>query len=127
MDSRNRELIESTDVDDFVVSDNMVSLLLAQISENRGINAVYTELLTVVDNEMYLKPITDYIDVARPVTFHTLVAAALRRNEVAVGYRIANAQPGLGVGRSVVINPEDKFARIQFDINDKLIVVSEEE
>ena len=127
MDSRNRELIESSDVDDFVVSDNMVSLLLAQISENRGINAVYTELLTVVDNEIYLKPITDYIDIAHPVSFHTLVTAGLRRNEVAVGYRIANASPGLGEGQSVVINPRDKFALVQFTLHDKLIVISEEE
>lgn len=127
MDSRNRELIESTDVDDFVISDDMVSLLLAQISENKGINAVYTELLTVVDNEIYLKPITDYIDIAQPVSFHTLVAAALQRNEVAVGYRTADARSGVAVGQSVIINPLDKFALVRFSADDKLIVVSEEE
>lgn len=126
MDTRNRELVESSDVDDFVISDNMVSMLLAQISENKGINAVYTELLTVVDNEIYLKPITDYIDITKPVSFHTLVAAALRRSEVAVGYRIAVTE-SRGTHSTVVINPEDKFALVQFAANDKLIVVSEEE
>ena len=37
LDVRNRELAEVTQADDFIVSDKLVSLMLAQVSENKDL------------------------------------------------------------------------------------------
>src|SRR5690606_31010778 len=41
LDDRNRRLAEVTRADDFIVSDNIISLMMAQISENAELNDVY--------------------------------------------------------------------------------------
>ncbi len=46
LDLRNRELAEVTHVDDFIVSDRLVSLLLAQVSENKHLMEVLMIFLT---------------------------------------------------------------------------------
>src|SRR5207244_13161439 len=86
LDVRNRQLAEVTRADDFIVSDNLVSLMLAQIAENKELSAVFQDLFDAEGNELYLKPAGDYVELERPVSFYTVVEAARRRGEVASGY-----------------------------------------
>ena len=44
LDLRNRALAEVTRADDFIVSDRLVSLLMAQVAENPQLNAVFADL-----------------------------------------------------------------------------------
>ena len=53
-DVRNRELAEVTQADDFIVSDNLVSLLLTQVSENKHLHAVFAELMFGPCSVIYL-------------------------------------------------------------------------
>src|SRR5262249_6504212 len=55
IDTRNRALAEVTRADDFIVSDKLVSLILAQVSENKALNAVFTDLFDPDGSEIYLK------------------------------------------------------------------------
>ncbi len=55
-DVRNRELAEVTRADDFVVSNKLVSLMLAQASENEFMAAIFDELLDVEGSEIYMRP-----------------------------------------------------------------------
>ncbi|MBV9110239.1 MAG: potassium transporter TrkA, partial [Gemmatimonadetes bacterium] len=93
LDIRNRELAQVTRADDFIVSDNLVSLLLSQISENRELAIVFRELFDPAGSEIYLKPASDFVEPGRPVNFYTVVESAARQGQVAIGYRIqAHAQ-----------------------------------
>jgi voltage-gated potassium channel Kch len=125
LDIRNRRLAEVTGADDFIVSDRLVSLLTAQISENRDLAAVFADLFDPAGSEIYIKPATDYIIAGRPVSFYTVVEAARRRGESAIGYRLraqaSNAERSYGV----VINP-DKSAQVTFAPGDSVIVLAEE-
>lgn len=124
LDVRNRKLAEVTHADDFIVSDELASLLMAQISENKNMYQVYEDLFYPEGSEIYLKPIYNYIHLDQPVNFYTLVEAARRRGEVALGYRI-NAQANyLECNFGVVINPE-KSRSVAFHENDRLIVLAE--
>ena len=89
LDQRNRELAESSRADDFIVSDRLVSLLMAQVSENKALNGVLGDLFDPVGAEIFLKPATDYIQAGVAVSFYTVVEAARRRGEVAIGYRLS--------------------------------------
>ncbi|MFN8402443.1 MAG: hypothetical protein U0V48_02660 [Anaerolineales bacterium] len=56
LDLRNRELAEATQVDDFIVSEHLVSLMMSQLSENGELFGVFTDIFDPEGAEIYLKP-----------------------------------------------------------------------
>jgi voltage-gated potassium channel Kch len=125
LDLRNRELAESTQVDDFIVSDHLASLMMSQLAENAELYEIFMNLFDPSGAEIYLKPIGDYIAVGRPVNFYTVTEAARRRGETAIGYRIASEAKDAGKLYGVHTNPK-KSEKVVFDPGDKVIVISEE-
>lgn len=123
-DMRNRALAEVTRADDFIVSDRLVSLMLSQISENKGLAAVFQDLFDPEGAELYLKPAGDYVNTTKPVSFYTVVEAARQRGETAIGYRIAAESSNPGRSYGVMINPA-KSEMVTFLPNDRVIVLAE--
>lgn len=124
LDLRNRELAEAAKVDDFIVSDHLISLMLAQLSENADLQGVFTDLFDPEGSEVYLKPIGDYVSIDQPVNFYTITEAAKRRGETAIGYRIMNQSHNAEKSYGVYTNPK-KSEKINFSPEDKVIVLSE--
>ncbi|PWH14590.1 MAG: potassium transporter TrkA [Anaerolineae bacterium] len=125
LDLRNRELAAVTNVDDFIVSDHLISLMTAQLAENAELFGVLSDLFDPQGCEIYLKPVADYVELGQAVNFYTVVEAARRRHETAIGYRL-NAQarnPAQQFG--VYINPK-KSTEIRFVEGDKIIVLAED-
>jgi voltage-gated potassium channel Kch len=101
-DDRDRALAQLTKADDFVVSEQLVSLLMTQISENRHLESVFTDLFDPDGAEIYVRPASYYVRSSPGITFATVVESARRRNEVAIGYRAADP----GDSHGVVLNPD---------------------
>lgn len=125
MDVRNRNLAEVTRPDDFIVSDRLVSLVMSQISENKRLGAVFADIFDPEGSEIYLKPATDYVEPGQPVNFYTVVEAARRRGEVALGYRVDADAKDAAKSYGVLVNP-DKSDLITFAAQDRIIVLAEE-
>ena len=127
IDIRNRELAEVTRADDFVVSNKLVSLMLAQASENEYLSSIFDDLLDEDGSEIYMRPIADYADLSRPVSFYTLVEAARRRGETAIGYRRRRADDAADERNmgGVVVNPP-KSEVLTWLPEDRLIVLAED-
>jgi voltage-gated potassium channel Kch len=123
-DVRNRNLAEVTRADDFIVSDKLVSLLLAQVSENKGLNAVFADLFDPEGAEIYLKPAERYISAGKEVTFSTVVEAAARLGETAIGYRLDEFSHDAEQGYGVHVNPS-KVSPVKFNLADKVIVLAD--
>ncbi len=141
-DARDRDLAAVAKADDFVVSEHLLGLLLAQVAENKHLKPIFDDLFDPEGAELYLKPAADYVHTGRPVDFYAVVEAARRRKEIAIGYRLsgtdadANADAGAGadpdgdppptqLGYGIVVNPR-KSELVTFDEGDCLIVISEE-
>ena len=124
IDTRNRALAEVTKADDFVVSDKLISLILAQVSENKALNAVFADLFDPDGSEVYLKLAADYVRLDEPINFYTVVEAARQRNQVALGYRLATQIDDTTKAHGVVVNP-DKSAMITFSAWDRIVVLSD--
>ncbi len=124
LDVRNRTLAEVTKADDFIVSDRLVSLLMAQVASNKLLNRVFTDLFDTDGAEVYLKPIKDYVAVGTEVTVATLVESASRRKEVAIGYRIESLHTDATQQYGIVINPA-KAHTVTFTKEDMLIVLAD--
>ena len=125
LDVRNRELAEVTQADDFIVSNKLTSLMLAQVSENRDLNAVFADLFDPEGSEVYLKPAGGYVEPGREVSFYTVVAAARRRGEVAIGYRLSAHAGNAAKAYGVVVNPK-KPEKVAFSERDWVIVLAED-
>jgi voltage-gated potassium channel Kch len=124
LDLRNRELAEAAQVDDFIVSEHLVSLMMAQLSENRDLLPVFTDIFDPEGAEIYLKPIGDYVTTGKPVNFQTVVAAARQRGETAIGYRLLSESHDAEKSYGVHTNPK-KSATVTFVPDDKVIVIAE--
>ena len=122
-DVRNRSLAEVTRADDFIVSDRLISLLLTQVSENKQLHAVFADLFDAAGSEVYLRPVSDYVATGRPVTVATIVEAARRLEEVAIGYRIRAESNDAARAYGVHVNPR-KSAQVTFDPEDKVVVLA---
>jgi voltage-gated potassium channel Kch len=111
----NRELAASGAPDDFIVSNQLVSLMMCQMAENPRLMPVLHELLDPAGAEYYVRPASLYV---RPVDveFGTIVEAGRRRGEAAIGYRTAS-------NGKVTLNPE-KSHRICLTDADSVVVVA---
>jgi voltage-gated potassium channel Kch len=120
LDVRNRELAEITQADDFIVSENLTSLLVAQVTENRDLRAVFDDIFDSDGSEIYLRPASDYVALGKPMTYWHVVEGARRRGEVAIGYRVDGAN-----GDGVRVNPP-KGSTVTFANDDRVIVIAED-
>jgi len=125
MDLRNRELAKVTKADDFIVSDTLISLILAQVSENKRLNAVLTDIFDPEGSEIYIRPAGDYVASGVELDFYAVTEAARRRGHTAIGYKIQAKARDEAAAYGVVINP-DKSARITFAPGDRIIVIAED-
>jgi Trk K+ transport system NAD-binding subunit len=128
LDSNNQELITKAGVDDFIISNRMVSMFLAQISEQPGIQSVYDDLFQEEGSEIYLKPAWLYLD-KLPMTlrFADLMALAQKRDgEVCIGYKIKALEDDSEENFGVKLNPP-KDRQITLNPEDALVVVAEDD
>ncbi len=125
LDLRNRDLGVVAKADDFVVSDNLISLLLSQLSENKELKKVYDILFEADGSEIYLKPVSRYVKPNQAVDFYTVTASAAELNETAIGYRISSDSGDSDKQFGVKINPK-KSENVVFKDEDYIIVLSED-
>jgi voltage-gated potassium channel Kch len=124
LDLRNRELAQAAKVDDFIVSEHLISLMLAQLSENAELMHIFENIIDPDGAEIYLKPIGNYLVTGQPVNFHTALEAAKRRGETAIGYRLMRESHDVSKSYGIHTNPK-KSETITFAPGDKLIVIAE--
>lgn len=122
-DEGNRELAQVTKVDDFVVSARLISLLLTQLAQNHHLRDVFANLLDPSGSEIYLKPATEYVRPGASANFATVIDAARRRGQTALGYRRHESFPQ-PPGYGVVLNP-DRAAPLTLSADDRVIVLAE--
>lgn len=125
LDIKNRNLAEIAKANDFIVSDKIISLLLTQISENKKLNGVFTDLFDPEGSEIYLKPVQNYIKIDTDVNFYTITEAAKQLGEIAIGYKIESLCHDPEKSYGVYVSPV-KNKMIKFSKDDKIIVLSEE-
>ena len=107
MDSANRGLIAQVGVKDFIISNQFISMLLAQMSEELDIKLVYDQLFSEAGSEIYLKPASLYFETCpTEVTFADCMAIAQKRSEICLGIKIKKEEPNEGANFGVRLVPE---------------------
>jgi hypothetical protein len=119
LDARDVDLARATGADDFVVSDELSSLMLAQLAERPDLEDVFADLFDVEGSAIALQPATWYVS-SGEVPFRRVVAAARARGESAIGYRIEHGPGGLPL---VVLNPH-KTDPVTLGGGDQVVVIA---
>ena len=86
-DHRSRAVAPAGPATDIVVRGELTALLMAQISQNPALAAVFEEVFATRGGALALRPAGHYVVPGRELAFATVVAAALDRGECAIGYR----------------------------------------
>ena len=122
---RNRDLAEVTSADDVIIGERLVALGMAQIAENKDVLPVFMEFLSPGGPEIYLKPAQDYVTTGKPISFYTVLEAARRKGQTAIGYRLLAEAGSPEQAFGVHLNPA-KSALVTLMEHDRIIVLAEE-
>jgi voltage-gated potassium channel Kch len=125
LDLKNRALADLSRADDFIISDRMISLILAQLSENKELSIVFDDLFDADGNEIYIKPYSNYIPENIEADFYSVIKATTKKGEIAFGYIIGKHSDNPDKNYGVVINP-NKSEKIRFTDGDRIIMIAEE-
>ncbi|XP_071931266.1 probable ion channel POLLUX isoform X2 [Coffea arabica] len=117
LDSRTRNLVSVSRISDYVLSNELVSMALAMVAEDKQINRVLEELFAEEGNEMCIKPAEFYLYDQEELCFYDIMIRGRQRWEIVIGFRLAAAE-------CAVINPVDKSKPRKWSLDDVFIVIS---
>jgi K+/H+ antiporter YhaU regulatory subunit KhtT len=126
-DSENIEVIQEAGVKDFLISNQFVSKIYAQVSEEPSVLEIYDDLFSEEGSEVYLKPVSMFLaTIPESITFGELCAAALKRNESCFGVRLLSEETDMDKNFGIYVNPaKDKIFTLSG--SDWLITLAEDE
>jgi hypothetical protein len=127
LDPKNRELAATTEIRDVVISNVMVSMVLAQVTYEPRIRAVLEDLFQSEGSEVYIKDLSLYVPPGQPTTFEHLVLVARARGETAMGIQIYEDDAAKRYGFS--LNPQGPARTASFvpKPKDRLVVLAEDD
>jgi hypothetical protein len=125
LDIKNRALADISKADDFIISDQIISLVLAQLSENNELAHIFEELFDAKGFEVYLKPAENYAILGEQTDFYQVSESAIAKREIAIGYRIGALSDNPKDLYGITLNPF-KSNKLQFTVEDKIILIAEE-
>jgi len=122
LDPRTLNLIKASKLNDFVCINDVVSMALAQITQQPLVLDLLDEMFRPDGSELHIKEIELYAHEGEALNWWELVARARLRAEIALGY----IKQSESVYVLPVLNPPDKKQKITWHHWDKLVVFSEE-
>lgn len=120
LDSRTKHLVSVSQIGDYVLSNELVSMALAMVAEEKQINRVLEELFAEEGNELYIRSAEFYLYDQEELSFFEVMIRARQRQEIVIGYRRASQE-------RAIINPPDKAAVQKWSIEDVFVVLSWDE
>ncbi|XP_022735239.1 ion channel CASTOR-like [Durio zibethinus] len=120
LDPRTKNLLSMSKVSDYVLSNELVSMALAMVAEDRQINDVLEELFAEEGNELHIQQADLYLHEGEELSFYEIILQARQRREIVIGYRLGNAE-------RAVINHPAKRERRRWSEKDVFVVITEKE
>jgi voltage-gated potassium channel Kch len=114
LDRKNVAVARTSGVDDFIVSDELSSLMIAQLSERMELHRVFDQLFDPDGAFVSLRPASLYAG-TEATSFASIVVCAARRGETALGWRRSSTG-------AVVVNPA-KSTRVELAPQDQVLVL----
>jgi ion channel POLLUX/CASTOR len=89
LDSRTKSVASVASVNDYVTSNNLISMALAMVSEQREVNLIFRELFAAWGNDIVVHNSSLYLKPGSEASFFELMAIAKQKNHLPIGYRVS--------------------------------------
>lgn len=124
LDSRTKSLLSVANCKGYIMSNQIISSVIAQVSEEKDINIVLREILTAEGSETYIRSINRFVDLEkeREMSFWDVALRARQLQEVAIGYKPEDMD--FKEAAHLIINPPDKMAKRRWAPGDMIITFS---
>ncbi|HTJ75282.1 MAG TPA: hypothetical protein VL337_07940 [Acidimicrobiales bacterium] len=122
LDIRDVKLARVAGAEDFIVSERITALMLAQIAEVPERESVFDDLFETTGSEVCMRPISDYAAPAPDVPYGAYVAAAQRAGHLAIGYRTGGRAATRDLALAIHLDPP-KSKLVDLAADDRLIIV----
>ena len=124
MDPNDVELGGDSNKNDFIVSQRLIGLLMAQLSESPHLRDVFDDLFDSDGAVVVIHPVERYMDLGAH-SFADVIRAAREWGVVPIGYRAASAvDDPLAVGNGIRLNPH-KDAVVTYAPGDVLVLIAQ--
>lgn len=127
LNTENQNLINQTTVDDFIISNKLITMILAQLSEEPKLKLLYDDLFSEEGSEIYVKPASLYFtEFPQKIRFVDAILIAQKRDEICLGIRKGSLTKDMKQNFGVRLNlPKDEA--ITIEESDFLVVLAEDE
>ena len=124
-----KSLLPQLECSGYVLSNRIVSDLIAQVAENPDMHPVLKELLGPTGSSFYLREISEYVEIQEegPLSFWDVAQRARDRNEIAVGYKsVKDSYLSFDMGEAefTMINPSKKRVPRTWEKGDILVTIA---
>lgn len=124
-DEKNREIVDLTEITDYIISDTIISSVITQLSEENRLYNILDEILGSAGCEIYLDSIQNYIDnFEREYTFKELSSIVANEGTILMGYKKSDEEYNKDRNYGIYLNPE-KNNKIKLSKDDKVIILFE--
>jgi hypothetical protein len=136
LDTRTRSLLQVAGCKGYVMSNHIVSMMLASVAEDRDMNVVLGELLSAHGSETKLRDVSYYLDVKNggrgdgagggggaKRSFWDVAILARQRREVAIGYKPRDMS--WADAHDLILNPPNKSTPRLWEEGDIILVFGE--
>lgn len=113
----NKDLVPINSMNEFVISDEIISSIFAQTALNKNRGEMFLDILfSDKGSEIYFKNAKYYVNLDKKVYFFMIIQSAIELKEIAIGY-VQNGE--------IYLNPP-KDKEITLNKNDQIITLAEE-
>ncbi|MDF5719107.1 MAG: hypothetical protein PUP91_01165 [Rhizonema sp. PD37] len=128
IDSEDTDLVIQAGVKDFLLTNQLVSKILAQVSQQPEVISIYRDLFSAEGSELYIKPISLYFPAEQisKLTFADCILAAQHREEVCIGVKLHAARQQKDHNFGIDLVPSLN-KQLNLTLNDALITLAEDE
>ena len=124
LDSRTKSLLSVANCKGYIMSNQIISSVIAQVSEEKDINIVLREILTAEGSETYIRPVERFVDLEKEseLSFWDVALRVRQLREVAIGYKPAGID--FNDAEELIINPPDKSIKRKWCHGDVVVTFS---
>ena len=121
LDIRDVKLARVAGAEDFIVSERITALMLAQLAEIPDREKAFADLFETWGSELSMRPVSHYADPGPGRTYGSYVAAAHTHGHLAIGYRKTGAR-GKDLATGIHLDPPNSQV-VDLAPDDRMIVV----
>ena len=118
LDSETKDLVAAAGVSDYIMSNRLMSKVMAMVSEEASVGPLFEQLFAEEGDEIYVRDVRCYCEAGETLSFWEMGARARCVGDIAIGYRRSDGELSL--------NPPEKTARMVWGEGDHLIVFGDD-